>query len=261
MRNDVSLVYEGSPDFQALPAFGIIPFFSRTVITHHADILEKFEIKKSLLGEHYLEVFQDPIPTSGRFVSSGRVLEVVDKGKAAVVRTGYTTYDASTGHKVFYNEIAFFAGGAGGFGGASKSTVAGPLSQGVKIPSRSPDISIEHQTNTEQAALYRLNGDREAIHIDPAVAKGAGFANPILHGHGTMSIAGKYLFQKYGAFRSIRARFVSPVIPGDRLAVDMWKQDKASVYFRARVVGTGKTCIDSGLVRLLEDANSVTSHL
>ena len=188
------------------------------------------------------------------------MLEVVDKGSAAIVRTGYTTYDAVTAKKVFYNEIAFFAGGAGGLG-SSKCANTSALSQSVKMPSRSPDISVEHQTVTEQAALYRLNGDTEAIHIDPEVGKKAGFAHPILHGHGTMSIAGKYLFQTYGAFKSIRARFVSPVTPGDKLAVEMWQEDKGSISYRVRNVGTGKLCIDNGFVRLFEKVGQESSRL
>ena len=66
-------------------------------------------------------------------------------------------------------------------------------------------------SSTEQAAFYRLNGDYEALHIDFGASKRAGFKFPILHGHCTMSIAGKYIFQNFGRIRRITARFVRPV--------------------------------------------------
>lgn len=251
-RSDISLVYEGSPEFQALPTFGVIPFFSEQVIFHHAELLPNFDINKSFLGEHILEVFEYPIPTSGQFRSTGRVLEVVDKGKAAIVRTGYTTCDTNTGRKLFYNEIIFFAGGAGELGGPKNQAKGQKPVKKQSLPSRTADVMVQHATSPEQAALYRLNGDYEALHIDPATSRRAGLELPILHGHCTMSIAGKHIFQKFGRIRKIQARFVSTVVPGDTLKIEMWKENK-TVLYRVSVEETGKVCISDSVVSLLED--------
>lgn len=248
-RLDLPLVYERSPDFEALPTFGIIPFFNRAVVMHHAELLPNFDLDKGVLGEHYLEIMRYPIPTSGHLKSFGRPLDVIDKGGAAIVRTGYTTVDAKTDEPIFYNETTFFAGGAGGFGGQRDIHASQPSASRITLPSRPADTIVRHRTCPEQAAIYRLNGDRQELHIDPAAAKRHGFTRPVLHGHCSMSIAGKYVFQEYGAFRSIRARFTSVVVSGDTLVVEMWKEGPA-VLFRVRVADSGKVCIDSGHVRL-----------
>ena len=90
-------------------------------MTHHAELLPNFNLDKGVLGGHYLEIMRYPIPTSGHLKSSGRLLDVIDKGGAAVVRTGYSTFNANTDEPIFYNETTFFAGGAGDFGGQTNT--------------------------------------------------------------------------------------------------------------------------------------------
>ncbi len=76
----------------------------------------------------------------------------------------------------------------------------------------------EEATTDEQAAFYRLNGDRNAMHIDPVTAvQGGGFSRPILHGLCFFGIAGKHVYQRYGAFKNIRVRFAGTVDPGQTL--------------------------------------------
>jgi multifunctional beta-oxidation protein len=69
-----------------------------------------------------------------------------------------------------------------------------------------------------------------------------------------MSIAGKYLFQTYGALRSIRARFTGVVVSGDTLVIEMWKENMpgAVVLFRVSVTERGKVCINHGVAHLWE---------
>ena len=81
-----------------------------------------------------------------------------------------TSYDDS-GEAVCFNQFSIFIGGAGGFGGKKQSEHAKPL---VAIPTRKPDASIKEKTSCCQAAIYRLSGDRNPIHIDPAFAKMGG---------------------------------------------------------------------------------------
>ena len=70
-----------------------------------------------------------------------------------------------------------------------------------------------------QAALYRLSGDVNPLHIDPSFAQLGGFDTPILHGLCTEGIAIREITQKVAdndvsKIRKIKARFAKPVYPG-----------------------------------------------
>ena len=57
--------------------------------------------------------------------SKHRIIEVLDKGKAAAVTTQVTTKDKKTGTVIFENQSTVFIRGSGGFGGqrAGKGTL------------------------------------------------------------------------------------------------------------------------------------------
>src|SRR5690606_3762364 len=74
-------------------------------------------------------------------------------------------------------------GGWGGERGPSASSAAQP-------PSREPDVVVERDTRLEQAAIYRLSGDMNPMHIDPDFATKAGFPGPFNHGLCTFGIVG-----------------------------------------------------------------------
>lgn len=112
-----------------------------------------------LHGEQYLEVRKQPLPTAATLVSYPKLLEVVDKGSAAIVRSGVTTVDKATGQDVFYNEMVVFLRGCGGFGGQKKAGDRGASTAANKPPGRQPDVVVEESTAEEQAAVYRLSGD------------------------------------------------------------------------------------------------------
>jgi len=137
----------------------VIPPFNAETPYRFDDILPNFSPMMLLHGEQYLEVRKYPIPTSGTLVSKARLLEVVDKGNAAIVKNGVTTVHAETGEVIFYNEATVFLRGCGGFGGQSKSSDRGASTANNKPPQRMPDVVIEERTSDNQAAIYRLSGD------------------------------------------------------------------------------------------------------
>lgn len=116
-----------------------------------------------LHGEQYLELMQLPIPTSATLVSETRVLEAVDKGAAAVVRTSITSIDQATNRKVFYNEVTTFLRGSGGFGGNKKGADRGAATAPNKVPARNPDHVTEETIRIDQAVIYRLSGDYKYV--------------------------------------------------------------------------------------------------
>ncbi|MCG8673018.1 MAG: MaoC family dehydratase, partial [Pseudomonadales bacterium] len=125
---------------------------------------------------------------------------------------------------LFTTHATLFIRGAGGFGGER-----GPSSEetAVAIPDRDPDHVIEDVTREEQAALYRLTGDRNPIHIDPNFAKFGGFEQPFLHGLCTYGFAGRAaLHALCGSdperFVSMSGRFSDQVYMGDAIISKIW---------------------------------------
>ena len=252
-RTELPLVYENSDSFQALPTFGVVPYFGAETPWNVDEILPNFNPMMLLHGEQYLEIRKFPIPTSATLVSYPRLIEVIDKGKSAIMVSGTTTKNTATGEDVFYNESSAFIRGSGGFGGPSKGSNRGAATAVYQPPKRQPDAIVEEATTEEQAALYRLNGDRNPLHIDPEFSKMGGFKTPILHGLCFFGISGKHVYQTYGAFKNIKVRFAGTVLPGQKLRTEMWKEGN-KVIFQTIVIETGKPCILGAGAELLSNS-------
>jgi multifunctional beta-oxidation protein len=253
-KTDLPYIFEGDENFQALPTFGVIPFFGAETPYNIGDVVPNFSPLMLLHGEQYLEIFSYPIPTSATLVSYPKLLEVVDKGPAAILKSGTTTVNTTTGKPLFYNEMTAFIRASGGFGGQKKPINRGASTAANEPPKRQPDEVVEEKTTEEQAVLYRLSGDYNPLHVDPAFAKMGGFKVPILHGLCFFGIAGKAVYQKYGPYRNIKVRFAGTVLPGQTLVTEMWKEGQR-VIFQTKVKETGKLAIASAAAELLEGGN------
>jgi len=244
---------EGNENFQALPTFGVVPFFGAETPYSIDDIVPNFNPMLLLHGEQYLEILAPyPLPTSGTLTSYPKLLEVVDKGSAAIVKSGTTTVHKESGKPLFYNEMTAFIRGSGGFGGQKKPADRGASTALNAPPKRTADHITEEKTTPEQAVIYRLSGDYNPLHVDPAFAKVGGFKEPILHGLCFFGIAGKHVYEKFGAFKSIKVRFAGTVIPGQTLVTESWKEGN-KVLFQVKVKETGKLAISGGAVELLAE--------
>ena len=134
--------------------------------------------------------------------------------------------------------------GDGGFGGA-----AGPVRPVHPAPTGTPDLAVDLPTRPEQALLYRLNGDDNPLHSDPAAAAAAGFPRPILHGLCTLGVVGHALLRGLAGYdasrvRSLALRFSAPVFPGETVRTEMWR----SGAFRARVLERDAVVVNNGYV-------------
>ncbi|KAE8355071.1 hypothetical protein BDV28DRAFT_129654 [Aspergillus coremiiformis] len=256
-RTDLPLVYENNELFQALPTFGVVPWFNTTMPYNMEDIVKNYSPMMLLHGEQYMEIRKSPIPTEAKTLTFPKLIDVVDKGNAAIVVAGFTTKDATTGEELFYNESTVFIRGSGGFGGSPKPTASRPKGAvaAYKAPRRQPDAVVEEKTSEDQAAMYRLNGDRNPLHIDPDFSKVGGFKTPILHGLCSLGISGKHVYSQFGAYKNIKVRFAGVVLPGQTLRTEMWKEGN-TIVFQTTVVETGKPAISGAGVELLEGAKA-----
>jgi len=196
-------------------------------------------------GEQAIELFSE-IPTSGTVSTVGEVTGIWDKGKGAVIVTESVSTDVSTGKPLFKNTMSAFIRGEGGWGGER-----GPSGARNAPPERDPDHQVTYRTRDDQALIYRLSGDRNPLHSDPAFAAMGGFDRPILHGLCTYGFTGRALLHALcdsdpSRFTSVEGRFSSPVLPGEALTVKMWSDRDGSLY---QTYGEdGRVVIDSGRV-------------
>lgn len=147
--------------------------------------------------------------------------------------------------------------GSGGFGGKRNSDQIVPT---VEPPKRKPDATLQYKTSIDQAALYRLTGDRNPLHIDPSFAAMGGFDRPILHGLASYGVTCRLVLQQYAGnnpslFKAMKARFASPVIPGQTLQVDMWREGNR-IHLETKVAETGKAVLTGAYVDLKSVADA-----
>ncbi len=204
---------------------------------------------KIVHGEQGL-ILHKPLPTSGEVIGRTRVTGLVDRGegKGALMYSEREVIDARTGEKLATCTSTSFLRGDGGFGGPS-----GPVKQPHAEPDRAPDITVDFHTRPEQAIVYRLNADLNPLHIDPAVAKAAGFKQPILHGLCTFGVVCHALMKSLCGYDPVRfgrmdLRFSSPVYPGEMIRTEIWKEDGGAA-FRASVPDRNVKVVSNGLFR------------
>ncbi|TMS03308.1 Peroxisomal multifunctional enzyme type 2 [Larimichthys crocea] len=201
-----------------------------------------------LHGEQYLELYR-PLPTSGKLTSEATIADVLDKGSGAVILLDVNTYSGD--ELVSYNQFTVFVVGAGGFGGKRTSEKAKPS---LPPPKRAPDAVVIDSTTRDQAALYRLSGDWNPLHIDPSFAAMGGFKAPILHGLCSFGFAARHVLKHFAdndpsRFKAIKVRFVKPVMPGQSLQTEMWKEGNR-IHIQCKVKETDAVVLAGAYVDL-----------
>lgn len=249
VAEDLRYLYENDTNFNVLPTFIVVPGLLANTITDWPGI--EFDLSKILHGEHFIEMFA-PLPTDGKLISDVKVIDILDKGSGALILSDVTTYDAISNQKIARQQFSAFQLGAGNFGGSRKSENEVPS---LAPPRRPPDACIEQKTTTEQAALYRLgSGDVNPLHIDADFAQMAGFDRPILHGLCSLGFSVRHILQAFAnndakLFGAVKARFSSPVIPGQTLCTQMWREGNR-IHFETLVKENGMKAISNAYLDL-----------
>ncbi|MET0540987.1 MAG: MaoC/PaaZ C-terminal domain-containing protein, partial [Variovorax sp.] len=213
---------------------------------------------KVLHGEQSLTIHQ-PIPVGATVVGKLKVTSIVDKGrdKGALLVSERTLHDKATGALLATLEGLTFCRGDGGFsetpGNGPRGGDPAPTPKPA-TPERTPDITCDLPTMPQSALLYRLCSDLNPLHADPAVARAAGFKQPILHGLASFGVAGHAILRTccgYDAARltSIGLRFASPMYPGETLRTEIWR-DGERVQFRARSLERDVVVLSHGTATL-----------
>ncbi|MGH8946894.1 MAG: MaoC/PaaZ C-terminal domain-containing protein, partial [Acidimicrobiia bacterium] len=215
---ELKYAYEG--DLRVVPGFGTIPPFQAMMGLGSVPGID-INLAQILHGSQDLTVHQ-PIPVAGSVTQSGRIVDVYDRGKGALIVIEVTSVLEKTGEPLFTNRASIYVRGEGGFGGDR-----GP-EPGDDPPGRDPDRVVVIPTLPQQALLYRIaSGDRNPLHADPGFAAFAGFERPILHGLCTFGMVARAVVdaalagepERMGGFR---ARFSGHVFPGETLLTSMW---------------------------------------
>jgi acyl dehydratase len=190
---------------------------------------------------------QKPLPVEGTVVGLTEIDRVLDKGKdkGALVMTRTTVREKASQDIVCTLTSTTFCRADGGFGGPS-----GPVKPTHPVPERKPDLTCDLPTLPQAALIYRLSGDYNPLHADPAYAKKAGFKMPILHGRATFSVAGHALLKTCCSYdpsklKSMDGRFSSPVYPGEVIRTEMWVEGNI-VTFRSSVPDRNVTVLNNG---------------
>lgn len=208
------------------------------------------DMTKQVHGEQRIRIHR-PLPAAATVVARTRVTDVFDKGpgKGLIMLFETELTDKATGALLATNIATSFARGEGGFGGPSGSPPPPHA-----IPTRAPDTVFEQKTLPTQALFYRLCGDRNPLHADPAYAARGGFDRPILHGLCTFGHAGAAVVRKGcdhdpDRIEELAVRFTRPVFPGETIRTEMWKDGRV-LSFRSHVVERDVVVLDHGIVRV-----------
>jgi acyl dehydratase len=215
-------------------------------------------IKAPELGVNYLKLVHaeqyfhltTALPAAGEVTGRYRITGVVDKGpqSGALVYFEKSLY-AADGALVGTVESTYFLRGDGGCGNWGT-----PGRELPTAPTTPATATIDVPTLPIAALIYRLSGDYNPLHSDPAVARKAGFEKPILHGLCTYGIACQSLVRAVcdsdaSRLVSMGARFTKPVYPGDTIRTECWWVGD-TVHFRSWSVERNEVVLDRGIATI-----------
>lgn len=249
-EGELSFVYE--KDLQAVPTLATTLCNPGFWIS---DPRTGIDATRAVHGEHSLHMHA-ALPPAGRLRGETQVTDIIDKGKdkGALLIFQRDLFDDETGQMIASIEQRTLCRGDGGFALAEVTKNAKVASAPVVSPADVPSAVVDLRSLPQAALIYRLCADMNPLHVDPQVARAAGFERPILHGLCTYGMAARAVLEaccnnRSALLRSLSVRFAAPVFPGETLRTEIWR-DAADVRFRCSVVERGVTVISNGLATI-----------
>ncbi len=252
------LEYTYEKNLKVLPSFAVVAgssFSSRALRSAEGGggrgggmlKVEGLDFNPAMLlhGEQEIELHR-PLPVSASFKTEGRIADIFDKGKAALVVIENTASDEEG--PLFSSRMSAFIRGEGGFGGPSGPKV------GNEPPEREPDGVVERATLRQQALLYRLCGDKNPLHADPKFAEMGGFDTPIIHGLCSYGVACKAVVDDalggdVTRVQSYAARFRGVAFPGETYRTSWWRDD-GRIVLEVKSIERGAPIISNAAITL-----------
>lgn len=245
-ENELAFVYE--KNLKVLPTYALVQGY------------EPYWLRRPELGitwAHTLHgeqglTLHKPVAPQGTVIGRTRIVDIIDKGadRGALVYSERQVVDKASGALLATLAQTTFCRADGGFGGPQRKQPAPH-----PIPMRAPDLVCELATRPETGLIYRLSGDINPLHVEPAFARTGGFDRPILHGLATFGIAGHALLKTVCGYDPTRltamaGRFSAPVFPGETIRTEIWR-DGGVLSFRALAVERDVLAIDNGRAEVI----------
>jgi acyl dehydratase len=248
--NELEYTYE--KNLKVLPTFSTVIRVGPAV--HIFDMFNNvpgMDINPAMMlhGEQETVIHQ-PLSPAAKVRTKARIANIYDMGKAALA---ILEVNASTpeGDRLYTNRYSIFLRGEGGFGGDKEPKA------GNEPPDREPDGVVESPTLPQQCLLYRLNGDKNPLHVDPEAAKKAGFDAPIILGLCSYGIVCKAVIDgaldgDVSQVARYKARFHGVAYPGETYLTSYWREGNTIlIETKSKESGTviisnaAITCVDS----------------
>ncbi len=214
---------------------------------------------KLLHGEQRVRWHQ-PLPAHCEVVGKNRITHLIDKGEGkGAILIIERRLETAAGELLATLQQVTFLRGDGGYSqlhGGQPSDEPLPALQPTP-EDRAPDFTDTQATRPEAALLYRLMGDTNPLHADPAVATQAGFERPILHGLASYGLVAHAVLRQCALsnparLKALDIRFAAPVYPGETLVTEAWRVpgQPSHVQLRARVLERDKVVMSHGFAEL-----------
>ncbi|KAF8577536.1 peroxisomal dehydratase [Ramaria rubella] len=277
-KDDFSFVYELDKNFSAFPTYPVVLPFKldlTDVVDFRAQArgtsravegLPIFDPDRVVHGSQFIEIIK-PLPAvSGPGWKLVRTLVGIHENRKGIVVDQETVLFDGNGDAYTRMFSSSFHVGAKAYGKSFNKVIASAPTAKPAPRDREPSYTFTQEISQEQAIIYRLSGDYNPLHIEPAIGIAAGFGGPILHGLSTFGFVARGILEAVGnnnpkALKSFGVRFTSPVKLGDKIETLVWEVgygpgDVTELAFMTKNLTSGKFCLGAGIAFVHKPAKS-----